>query len=253
MAGRHARELLDRAGPQRVLVFVAALIGTTLAAAGLYALTHPHEIGRWSTDTVTVLKGGSAAVVVGLAMLTVVLLTRRQQVRAGFATAMGIFWLAASLLVAPALNAERSGRALVVAAERNLSPGARVGLVDWPEQFLLYWNGPVSHFGYRRGDAAAELRDATRWLVLAPERRLLLPATIADGCFDVGGLVAVGSAHRRDWVLAGRDALSEACAADAGTAPELVYNYWAHGNATGAIRLGAAPAPAAKDFPPFGL
>lgn len=225
VAGRHAEALLARIGVQRVLLVFLAVLSAGLIAVAMYALMNPHVIEAWATDGITTLKAGSALLGVGLLMAITILIFRRRQVLAGYATAMVVFWLGLSMLVAPSLDATRSGRALVHRIESSIMPGTEMGFVGWPEQFLLQWDKPVVHFGYRRGDRDAETIDAARWLMASPDRSIVLPESWLQPCFDPDAAIAIGRAHRRNWMIADRESLSASCLDRASGAPELAVSY----------------------------
>jgi hypothetical protein len=133
-----------------------------------------------------------------------------------------------SILVAPAIDGTRSGRDLVQAVDRSIGPSGELGFVAWPEQFLLQWPRAAFHFGFRR-PPEEDLRDGIRWVARSGNRQLLLPASSLAPCFDPALASVVGRAHRRDWVLAGRDAISVDCAPD-GAAPGQLVHYVPQGS-----------------------
>ena len=86
-----------------------------------------------------------------------------------------------------------------------------LGLVDWPEQFLLHASGPVVHFGHRRDDHDQELWDGAAWADAAPGRFVLLDDQRARACFSDAAASPLGFAHRRHWVLVGPGGADAAC------------------------------------------
>lgn len=210
ITGYHASRLLSRAGVQRILVALPLIIGLISVAGAIYALMNPHQVEQWLINVPTIIRTSLALLAIGFVMSGTIALTRRRRVMAGYAIAMGIFWIGASLLVAPALNDIRSGKALIAAMQAKLEPATEIGFVAWPEQFLLHWQGKETHFGYRR-DPKQELPDALSWLTAAPGRMILLPDTLQDPCLDPALLTTVGRAHRRNWLLADLSALRPHC------------------------------------------
>ena len=225
VAGYHARQLFQRAGVQRLLVAMPSVFGVSLVIVAMYALMNPHRVEAWTTNTPTLLKTASAMLGIGLLMTAIMLISRRRYVLAGFPAAMAAFWVGAAMLVAPALDATRSGSGLIHAVEHRFGPDTEMAFAGWPEQFLLQWNRPLTHFGYRRFDPEGETFDAVQWLRASDDRRLLLPARWLEPCFDPASVVTVGRAHRRDWVVADREAVSAACASGDLHAPEIVIVY----------------------------
>ncbi len=115
---------------------------------------------------------------------------------------------------APLMNPVRSGSELMARVMQTLPAGAELGLAGWKEQLLLHVDRPVFHFGFRRA-ALEETRDAAVWLAQDANRRLLIPQDQMAPCLDPQAGGDLGSRHRKEWRLVGRDALTGACAADA--------------------------------------
>ncbi len=108
------------------------------------------------------------------------------------------------------------------AVDAQIDSNTELGFAAWPEQFLLHWQHPAYHFGYRR-EPEADVRDAALWLSAADNRRVLLPDDLAKPCFNPRQVVIVGIAHRRTWVLADRTAVSGQC--NTGGEPRRIVKY----------------------------
>jgi len=221
--GLHAEALLRRIGVQRLLVAIPAGIAILLTAAGTYALMNPADVKPWLGDVLVLLKTSVAVIVTGIVMFAVVIICRRRKVLVGYAGAMLAFWLGLSLLLAPAIDSTRSGASLVRRLDMEISPDEELAFVAWPEQLLLQWNRPATHFGFRR-DPADDVRDSAAWLAGSANRRALLPESLLEPCYDRRGAVNVGTAHRRQWVLVDRDAVREGCVVDI-SGPQLLVHY----------------------------
>jgi len=224
-AGFHAGPLLRRVGVQRAVLTFLTMFSATVACIAAYALMHPHQLEPWISDHLVTLKVGFALLVIGLLMIATVLICRRRRLLVGYSMAMAIFWIGMSMLVAPSLDATRSGRDLAERIEIEAGAETEMGFAGWPEQLLLQWDKPAVHFGYRRNDQNAETIDAARWLLASPDRRIVLPDNWLLPCFEPQRAVAIGRAHRRNWMIADRDSLSGQCADQTSQAPELVVSY----------------------------
>lgn len=246
IAGFHARRLIERAGVQRMLVAIPGGVLLLLLSAAGYALGHPQEAGRWGLDNAALLNASLSLMVAGLLMLATVLICRRDRALTGFAVSMSIFWLSLGLLVAPSLDDVRSGGGLIRQAELQLAPGDDMAFVGWPEQFLLQWHAPVTHFGYRRNDQQGETEDGIRWLSASPARQLLLPESWLSPCFDTARVSSVGIAHRRRWVLADQGAILPACRPAADEEPLQLVRYIPPGAAELPLRSATTSAAAAS-------
>lgn len=240
-AGFHARSLLKRTSVQRVVVTFLAIISLALVAVSMYALMNPHLVETWTTDRITTLKSGASLLAVGLLMVATVLICRRRRVLAGYPTAMAIFWIGTSMLVAPSLDATRSGRGLIQQLDSQVGREVEMGFVGWPEQFLLQWDKPVTHFGFRRDDQESETADSIRWLTASPNRRILLPERWLAPCFSGADVIAVGRAHRRNWIVASRSSVLPGCSPARDDEPQLVVEYIPPGHKPRVAMLNTAP------------
>jgi 4-amino-4-deoxy-L-arabinose transferase-like glycosyltransferase len=142
-----------------------------------------------------------------------------RQPLAAWPVALGSLAVVFSYLIAPAMNAERSGSGFVRTMLDQVQPEEELALVAYKEQFLLYLDRPVVNFGHRRWlEGPQESFDAAAWLNAAPGRVLLVPADTLSPCFPTKGRLA-GRSSDDDWYLV-RGPASTECAAkgDAGRA-----------------------------------
>jgi len=224
IVGLHAEQLVRKAGVRRLLVAIPVILALAVGGASIYALANPHKLDSWISDAWVVARLSGALLAVSLVMMMVIAFCRRRLALWGYAGSMLAMWLGVSVFVAPVIDGARSGADLVGALEAKTTTTEQVAFVAWPEQFLLQWHRPVAHFGFRR-DPDDELDDAIRWLEEAPNRRIFLPGSTAARCFDDHSVVQVGSAHRRDWVLAERSGILPDCqAGDAGPSQVVYYS-----------------------------
>jgi hypothetical protein len=146
----------------------------------------------------------------GLAMLVAALWLGRRRPFAGVAASIAILWLGLSLLIAPAIDGIRSGHSLMHTVDITLGAEQELGIVGWPEQFLLQAERPVHHFGFRR-DVREDVADAIAWLRQDASRRVLISSEDDAPCFGDTGRVEVGRAHRRTWWLVGEESVLPQC------------------------------------------
>jgi len=232
LAGFHAKALLERAGPRRLLVGFTLLIGLAVAGVGAWVLWNPHELERVSVPVVSLVAAAGALLAAGLAMLVAVAVCRRRRAVTGFAVGMVALWIALSIGVAPAIDGTRSGRSLIETVEQMVDDDRSLAFVGWPEQFLLQWPRAAVHFGFRR-DAELDALDAASWLARNRDGVVLLPDTVVAPCFLPDRVRTVGVAHRRTWVLADHDALSGTCGSDV-RQPDKIVEYRPSVSALGA-------------------
>lgn len=225
LAAPHLPIIIARIAAQRMLFALAILLALLLTAAGIVTLAEPGFLREFlaepeyaKTLSWTVIGIGSSAIVVAAAFGI------RRAVPA-FAGVMACIWIAVPLLVYPLIDSTRSGSAIIDAAAASLRPGQTLGLAGWKEQFLLQWDRPAVHFGYRRGSLSGESRDAARWVSSNNDHRLVIRDDMVGSCFDPERLEELGLAHRDHWFLAGAPAVLPACRAAAGeVVPAIVYD-----------------------------
>ena len=215
LAGLYGGEVLKRPAARRVLCGFAIALAVSLVALAAWFLADPSRAACWIGDPAAVAGAARGSGITGLVMLSAIPVCRKHALR-GAVVATLLFWAGMGMLVAPAIDGDRSGTRLMRAAEERAGVDRHLALVDWPEQFLLQARRPVHHFGYRR-NPAAEVHEAAAWLGAAEDRMLLLPEQLAAECFVPERVEPLGRAHRRTWVLASAEAASDACTPENGT------------------------------------
>lgn len=220
----YADRLVARVGARRALVSVAVLLGLLMAAAGSYGIMNAHEIRQWVPDEATGFPLSLALIGIGAAMAAAALLLSGRQPLIGVAAALAFLWAGLSVVVAPAINDVRSGKDIMGEVAAALSPENSLALVGWPEQFILHAPRDVVHFGFRR-EPDAEIRDALSWLNADSERRILVAREQFAECLPRQAAEPVGLAHRRHWMLLGRQDVGPQCRGLARPAPEVLYRY----------------------------
>ncbi len=207
-AGPYISELWSRKGIHRTAFIITLVLTTVLLAAAIVNIVAPpeeaidqsRELGINLTVPLLMFAAGG---VIGLGIFRV----RRGM--AGLVTAFAIIWLVVSVWLSPAINGSRSGQQLMANVERAIEPGTELGLVRWKEQFLLYLDRPIVHFGHRRFDVEEEAKDAIVWLREDRDRVLLVDSLAHDACFDGGA--AIDEGHGTMWYLVDRNEVLPQC------------------------------------------
>lgn len=220
IAGHHLPQILRSVGPKWVLFGIALLLSLVIAALGAYSLIEPSFLDEWVPQRDVAQTASRAVACIGLLGLAIVAVSRVRYAAAGFAAFMAVLWIGVSVLVYPAIDDVRSGRIIVDAARHELTSGNTLAFAGWKEQLLLQWNRPAVHFGYRRNDDA-ESRDAASWLSADDSRRLLLPDSLINPCFDRSQVTDLGFAHRQTWYLASSRSVEFECKTN--TIDTIVY------------------------------
>ncbi len=211
IAGHHISRIMQRRGPRRVLFALSLSFASLLFVIGIYPHLEPFLSTDWLSSFQIPGDVWLRLTVIGLLGLFIVAATQIKRAPAGFAAVMATMWIGGSLLVFPQIDDLRSGRAIIDAAKAEMSARETLGFAAWKEQFLLQWDAPAVHFGYRRGDKDGESHDAATWLSLGLSRRLLLPDELVEPCFDPAKLVELGTAHRQQWYLAPHSSVQPGC------------------------------------------
>lgn len=225
LAAPHLPMIIAREGARRMLFILAVLLALLPIVLGVATLAEPHRLREFLAEPVHAQRLSWIAIGIGSVALGQVAILAIRRAAPAFAGVMACFWIAGPLLVYPLIDSTRSGSAIADAASASLRPGQALGFAGWKEQFLLQWNRPAVHFGYRRGNDAAESRDAARWVSIDDDRRLVLRDDLIEPCFDRMALEELGLAHRKYWFLAAAPAVRLACRAAPGEAvAAIVYD-----------------------------
>jgi 4-amino-4-deoxy-L-arabinose transferase-like glycosyltransferase len=152
----------------------------------------------------------------------VLVLCRVRRAAAGFVLVTLAVWSLVGWIGYPVATDLRSGRPVMEALREKMPPGTELGLIQWKEQFLLYLDRPVTHFGHRR-PYEESLADGLAWLSAAPGRLALIDDD-EPGCFDASTAIDLGFAHRRHWYLVDQGDVDPACG-DGRPAPVEVHHY----------------------------
>lgn len=204
--------LLDRRGPQRVLLGLACFLSAVLALAAVYLKwIAPEErqelLLEQGIDAVAPL----VFMAVGGAVVCAVF--RARQALFAFGGVLAIVLVTIGFWVNPRINAERSGAAFARELEERTGAIPELGLVAYKEQYLMALRRPTVNFGHSRWrDWEQEIADASAWLVAAPGRGLVVDQYGLERCFPDAPGIAVDLANRKEWFVVTGGA-SPACVA----------------------------------------
>ena len=214
IAGHHLSRLTKNPGPKRVLFGLSVFIVFLLLVIGIHPYLETALSINWSENLELITQVPTEVwpriTAIGLVGLFVVVFTKVERAPTGFAAVMASLWIGVYVLVYPLINDVRSGRVVMNAVRTHLTDRETLGFADWKEQFLLQWDAPAVHFGYRRRDNG-ESRDAAAWLSSETNHRLLLSREMIAPCFDQTQLIELGTAHRQQWYLAQHSSVLPSC------------------------------------------
>jgi 4-amino-4-deoxy-L-arabinose transferase-like glycosyltransferase len=215
--------LVERRNFQRALLALAVLLAASLLGIGVAALVStPTALKNLMIDRGLGMQEAHwlwlMLAVVGAIGLLASLCYRRAGATRAMAWLLLAMWCGYGFVAHPVLDPSSSAGALMHRARELAGPETGIGLVEWKEQNLLQAVGPTTEFGYRQ-PAVEQLRRALVWLEQDSAHRLLLLSQPKDGpaCFAGSdkAIELVGTANRRDWYLATRAAITQACFGDA--------------------------------------
>jgi len=194
---------------------IALVIGVAVLGAGLWAaLGHSARfedmLQRRELEDLDHAVWGMFLAIGAAFVLAAAWLRRRRGVEALLA-GLAAMWLVWSFWAYPLLNDSSSAAGVMRRARELAGPDTEIGLVAWKEQNLLMARGPVREFGFVAG-WNRQYQEAARWLAEAPERRRLFILDEAMGdCVDRAKATHVGRANRREWWMAGIEAIVPGC------------------------------------------
>jgi len=149
----------------------------------------------------------------------------RRHAGAGLASWFCGAWMVVGLVGYPLVNQARTPAAIMKDAAAAASDGT-LGLAGWKEQHILVTPRPVVHFGYRRPDWNAELRDGLAWLLDEDNRYLLLTDKFPALCVSFSGARKLGYRHRQNWYLVSSRDIAQSCRSGLDNAePSRVIRY----------------------------
>ena len=135
---------------------------------------------------------------------------RHQNPALAVAVFLALFWPLYGFWVYPLLGDLRTPKAVMTQVNQRMGPQDIISILNWREQFLLFSNHPVVHFGFNTPDDLEE-RAAISWLQEGSNRWLLAPNISEEGCFREGQGENMGYAHRRHWTLVTIEAVKNDC------------------------------------------
>lgn len=200
---------------RRTCFAIALLAGVAILGIGLWAMSgHSARFDamlqkREMEDLGNAVWGMFVAIGVAFLLAAAVFRARRGvHALLGGITGLWIVW---SLWAYPLLNDASSAAGVMQRARAVAGAGTEIGLVAWKEQNLLMASGPVRDFGFL-AQWPDQYVEATQWLAQAPgERRLFLLEEAMGDCVDRTKATRIGRANRRDWWLAGSEAIVPGC------------------------------------------
>jgi len=203
--------LVRRRAVQRTALVVAAALSALLLGVAAWLLVTPSErLAALLEKNDVPLSVVWPVLALGVLGATTAALLRRRGVVA-LLTLMFATWMATGWWIQPELNATRSAAPMMATVGATIGPGGELALVQWKEQFVLFADRPVKHFGYFRTDTDREAHEAAAWALAAPNRWVLLPRESLAPCFVEARCVDVGQRNRREWLLAPAAAVISFC------------------------------------------
>jgi 4-amino-4-deoxy-L-arabinose transferase-like glycosyltransferase len=140
--------------------------------------------------------------VIGAFAAAGVLVFRHRDAWLAYGAAFAGVLVGIGLLVYPAIDDVRSGRAFMLRVEQASAGIEELGLVGAKEQYLLELERPSYNFGHARWrEKQDEAADAAAWFAARPGRALLMTRHALDACFAGAEFRELGRANRQKWFL----------------------------------------------------
>jgi 4-amino-4-deoxy-L-arabinose transferase-like glycosyltransferase len=194
-----------------VLLAIGAL---GLADAGGHATSLADVRGMVQEDASRFFAG---ALAIGALGLVLAVRFRVRRALAGVVLFTVSLWMGYGLVLAPALDASSSARAIMQGVSARLDPAAELGMIGWSEQHMLQAGRPVQDFGFSK-PMPEQWTAAAAWLAAAPEKRWLFVENEAmSPCVVAELTIAAGRSNRRDWTLVPAAAWRDGCIAPPGS------------------------------------
>ena len=226
----YLKDILNKVWPKRLLFSLVVLLASISLLVGIAGfaeikatlkLTQKYHIEPWLYFTF-----------IGITGLLVSFFTRHKKVYS-WIIAIPLFWLIYSTWGYQLLNNVKTPRNVLNNIAKIIPKNSELAMLGFREQFLLFSPFPFTHFGYHTPHEQAQ-RKAWEWQgSLEPIKNLepiksheqeknknnmapryLLTFKGADmPCYDMTQAVAVGRAHREDWLLLPASARKANCPA----------------------------------------
>lgn len=230
----YLRELIQNIWIKRCLFLSLLLVGIIILAVYLFltviepdkgaSLVLQHQITPWPY-----------LLSIGVIVLAIAALSKVQNSHLGWLGFLTCFWLIYSFWVYSNITDVRSGANFVQSVEQHLEPNQELALIAWKEQFLLEFNRPVRHFGFRRfkerriaiSKTLATLPvilEAASWLTQKHNRVVLIPEILTKVCFIDILDKKTGFSNREAWYLLTYQNVNPVCLMDRPKIDALLYD-----------------------------
>lgn len=212
---------LQKAAVNKLLYFSLLALGNAgLAFSFFFTIVAPDKGAQLVTQYQ--ITPWSPLIVLSLIALGSILVTHVQRVWIGWLGFLSCFWLIYSFWIYTAITDVRSGSTFIQSVEKQLEPSEELALVGWKEQFLLYLEPPVRHFGFRRQHQQAvkvlnerlaipASLEAINWLGQQPGRVILIPEKRISNCFVANQAKFAGHANGQPWYLLTNEDVNPEC------------------------------------------
>lgn len=228
------QSILQRVSVQRLLFVTLLALGMAILLACLYLTVLQPEKGAQLVSKYQITPW-PPLISIGVLALLITLGFKVQRSYAGWLGFLSCFWLVYSLWVYPAITDTRSGSDFVQKILRQLAPEQELALVGWKEQFLLYLDQPVKHFGFRRHHeqpiaiankqlALPASLEAVNWLGQQSNRVILISEKRIANCFIARQSKIAGYANRESWYLLNFDDVNPDCVIESPDIKALTYD-----------------------------
>jgi 4-amino-4-deoxy-L-arabinose transferase-like glycosyltransferase len=192
----------------RMLWGLVIILTATLLGLGLVTLFNGGPLLTFAAQQATDL--GLLLTVMGGVLVVLLVTQYRRHGFVAWGVFVGVFWLIYSSWLAILLNPMRTPQHIWQEVVNYVPIDGQVALIETGEQFMLFSQRDIVHFGYHT-PAEIQLLAAWAWSGKGNNRYVLVSADASARCFDLTDAIDVGFAHRHHWLLLSASARRDMC------------------------------------------
>ncbi len=194
----YIKSVVARVGPQWLLWGITFVLATLLLVLGLAGLQEAKFAVKLTRDY-PIEPWWFFITIGGVGVISSALTLRKWRVF-NWLIFIPFLWLLYSTWGYTLLSPVKTPKGIFEQAKTIVDSNAKIALVDFSEQFLLFSPYQMTHFGYHTAHDI-QIKSAWIWLASDDNRYLILPQEAITDCFNTSFAINLGYAHRQNWML----------------------------------------------------